>query len=43
MVDSIVLRFPKAVTHFSPGSYQHRPYQATTIPNVFMAGKPHLW
>lgn len=38
VVDSIVLRFPKAVTHFSPGSYQHRPYQATTIPNVFMAG-----
>ncbi|GIL93344.1 hypothetical protein Vretifemale_20752 [Volvox reticuliferus] len=38
VTDSIVLRFPKAVTHFSPGSYQHRPFQATTIPNVFMAG-----
>ncbi|GLI65776.1 hypothetical protein VaNZ11_009387 [Volvox africanus] len=38
VTDSVVLRFPKAVTHFSPGSYQHRPFQATTIPNVFMAG-----
>ena len=37
-MESIVLRFPKAVTHFSPGSHQHRPFQATTIPNVFMAG-----
>jgi hypothetical protein len=24
VVDSAVLRFPKAVTHFSPGSYQYR-------------------
>jgi uncharacterized protein with NAD-binding domain and iron-sulfur cluster len=38
VVDSAVLRFPKAVTHFSPGSYQNRPFQATSLPNVFMAG-----
>jgi uncharacterized protein with NAD-binding domain and iron-sulfur cluster len=38
VVDSAVLRFPKAVTHFSPGSFQNRPFQATSIPNVFMAG-----
>ncbi|PNH05243.1 Phytoene dehydrogenase, partial [Tetrabaena socialis] len=38
VIDSIVLRYPKAVTHFSPGSYPHRPFQATTIPNVVMAG-----
>lgn len=38
VVDSVVLRFPKAVTHFSPGSYQHRPRQATSIANVFLAG-----
>lgn len=36
--DYAVLRFPKAVTHFTPGSYRHRPQQATSIPNVFMAG-----
>lgn len=39
VVDSIVLRFPKAVTHFSPGSYTSRPFQATTVPNIFMAGR----
>eukprot|EP00798_Chlamydomonas_sp_ICE-L_P018499 gene18499-24997_t len=38
LVDSIVLRFPKAVTHFSPGSYPNRPNQKTSIPNLFMAG-----
>eukprot|EP00955_Chlamydomonas_euryale_P054963 355993-Chlamydomonas_euryale.AAC.12 len=38
VVDSAVLRFPKAVTHFSPGSYASRPYQSTSIPNVFLAG-----
>eukprot|EP00892_Ulva_mutabilis_P003924 jgi/Ulvmu1/1903/UM012_0062.1 len=36
--DYAVLRFPKAVTHFTPGSYRNRPQQATSIPNVFMAG-----
>lgn len=38
MVDSAVLRFPKAVTHFSAGSYSSRPLQTTSLPNVFMAG-----
>eukprot|EP00884_Botryococcus_braunii_P022563 jgi/Botrbrau1/8991/Bobra.0148s0094.2 len=38
VVDSAVLRFPKAVTHFSPGSYESRPTQMTSFPNVFMAG-----
>jgi hypothetical protein len=27
VVDYAVLRFPKAVTHFSPGSYKNRPFQ----------------
>lgn len=38
VVDSAVLRFPKAVTHFSPGSYDSRPKQTTSFPNVFIAG-----
>ncbi|GAX73691.1 hypothetical protein CEUSTIGMA_g1142.t1 [Chlamydomonas eustigma] len=38
VLDSAVLRFPKAVTHFSPGSHQYRPYQNTSIPNLFVAG-----
>jgi uncharacterized protein with NAD-binding domain and iron-sulfur cluster len=38
VVDYAVLRFPKAVTHFSPGSYQNRPFQATSTKNLFMAG-----
>ena len=38
VVDSAVLRFPKAVTHFSPGSYSSRPLQTTSLPNIFMAG-----
>ncbi len=38
VVDSIVLRFPRAVTHFSPGSYASRPFQATSIPNAYIAG-----
>jgi uncharacterized protein with NAD-binding domain and iron-sulfur cluster len=33
-----VLRFPKAVTHFSPGSYPDRPFQTCSVPNVFLAG-----
>ena len=36
--DSAVLRFPQAVTHFSPGSYASRPYQTTSLSNLFMAG-----
>eukprot|EP00879_Flechtneria_rotunda_P028371 GHRR01030475.1.p1 GENE.GHRR01030475.1~~GHRR01030475.1.p1 ORF type:complete len:457 (+),score=95.91 GHRR01030475.1:1370-2740(+) len=38
VVDSAVLRFPKAVTHFSPGSYANRPYQVTSICNCYLAG-----
>lgn len=38
VVDGAVLRFPKAVTHFSPGSLEARPHQATGLPNLFLAG-----
>lgn len=38
VVDSAVLRFSDAVTHFSPGSYSSRPLQTTSLGNVFMAG-----
>ncbi|EFN58666.1 hypothetical protein CHLNCDRAFT_29963 [Chlorella variabilis] len=36
--DAAVLRFPRAVTHFSPGSAKYRPTQATSFDNLFMAG-----
>jgi uncharacterized protein with NAD-binding domain and iron-sulfur cluster len=38
VVDHSVIRFPKAVTHFAPGSYQHMLPTTTSIPNVFMSG-----
>jgi uncharacterized protein with NAD-binding domain and iron-sulfur cluster len=38
VVDSAVLRARGAVTKFAPGSYKHRPEQATSIPNLFLAG-----
>ena len=38
VIDSKVLRFPKAVTHFSPGSHASRPRQQTSFGNVFIAG-----
>jgi uncharacterized protein with NAD-binding domain and iron-sulfur cluster len=38
VVDSAVLRFPRAVTHFSPGSAKYRPTQATSFDNLFLAG-----
>ncbi len=33
-----MLRFPKAVTQFSPGSWRARPFQTTSFSNLFMAG-----
>ena len=38
VIDSAVLRFSNAVTHFSPGSYPSRPLQRTSLGNVYMAG-----
>jgi len=38
VVDSAVLRFPRAVTKFSPGSHQNRPRQLTSFGNVMLAG-----
>ena len=38
VIDSSVIRLPRAVTHFAPGSYQHMPSVVTSIENVFMSG-----
>ena len=38
LVDTAVLRFPGAVTHFSPGSHKNRPSQRTSHPSLFIAG-----
>jgi len=38
VVDSAVLRAPRAVTHFSPGSHAARPAQQTGIANLWLAG-----
>lgn len=38
VVDSAVVRAPRAVTHFSPGSNRHRPEQLTSFGNVVLAG-----
>lgn len=38
VVDQAVVRFPKSVTHFFPGSYQYMMRGNTSIPNLFMAG-----
>ncbi|CAI5519546.1 unnamed protein product [Closterium sp. Naga37s-1] len=38
VTDSAVVRFPRAVTHFSPGSYQHLLPATTSFTNLFMAG-----
>ncbi|KAL3701302.1 hypothetical protein R1sor_019324 [Riccia sorocarpa] len=38
VVDQAVVRFQKAVTHFSPGSYQYMLEGETSFPNVVMAG-----
>jgi uncharacterized protein with NAD-binding domain and iron-sulfur cluster len=38
IVDSSVIRLPKAVTHFSPGSYQNMLRVKTNLSNLFMSG-----
>lgn len=38
IVDSAVVKFPNAVTHFSPGSLRSRPDQITPYSNVAIAG-----
>ncbi len=38
VIDSSVIRLPRAVTHFSPGSYQYMLPVVTSIENVFMSG-----
>ncbi|WPT12651.1 Phytoene dehydrogenase [Picochlorum sp. SENEW3] len=38
VIDSAVVKFSNAVTHFSPGSYKNRPRQDTSFSNVFLAG-----
>lgn len=38
VVDAAVLRFPRAVTHFSPGSAKWRPTQETSFDNLWLAG-----
>ncbi len=38
IVDSSVIRLPRAVTHFSPGSYQFMLGARTSFDNVFMSG-----
>lgn len=38
VIDSSVIRLPRAVTHFAPGSYQYMLPVGTSIENVFMSG-----
>jgi uncharacterized protein with NAD-binding domain and iron-sulfur cluster len=38
VLDSSVIRLPRAVTHFSPGSYQSMLSAKTSISNLFMSG-----
>ncbi|MBW4575732.1 MAG: FAD-dependent oxidoreductase [Aphanothece sp. CMT-3BRIN-NPC111] len=38
VIDSSVIRLPRAVTHFAPGSYQHMLPAVTSLENVFMSG-----
>ncbi|MEB3293414.1 MAG: FAD-dependent oxidoreductase [Synechococcales bacterium] len=38
VIDASVIRLPKAVTHFSPGSYQYMLRGKTSLGNVFMSG-----
>ncbi|ERM96271.1 hypothetical protein AMTR_s00001p00161700 [Amborella trichopoda] len=38
VVDQVVVRFPKSVTHFFPGSYKYMLRGSTGFSNLFMAG-----
>ena len=38
VIDSSVIRLPRAVTHFAPGSYQYMLPTVTSFDNVFMSG-----
>lgn len=38
VMDSSIVRLSKAVTHFSPGSYQHMLPNTTPIDNLYMSG-----
>ncbi|MEE3717440.1 FAD-dependent oxidoreductase [Tumidithrix elongata RA019] len=38
VIDSSVIRLPRAVTHFSPGSYPYMLRAKTSIPNLYMSG-----
>jgi uncharacterized protein with NAD-binding domain and iron-sulfur cluster len=38
VIDSSVIRLPRAVTHFAPGSYQYMLPAVTSLRNVFMSG-----
>lgn len=38
VIDSSVIRVSQGVTHFAPGSYQHRLPATTSIENLFMSG-----
>lgn len=38
VIDSNVIRLPRAVTHFAPGSYRYMLRATTSITNVFMSG-----
>lgn len=38
VIDSSVIRLPRAVTHFAPGSYQYLLPVTTSFKNVFMSG-----
>lgn len=38
VIDSSVIRLPRAVTHFAPGSYQYLLPAITSFENVFMSG-----
>ena len=38
IIDSSVIRLPRAVSHFAPGSYQHLLKGITSFPNLYMSG-----